>query len=241
MVAMIPPKSSPLSNFRGALKLVRAACGKTCLKSIAFNENSAWGSIDLARVAVDESDPPCLSLDDYANKLGLMRSIDFVKIDVEGFELDVLEGLRSVVENSNPYVYLELNSWAIISNARRDPINFIEELSKMFQHAYVLIKGGHGRVKPIDIKTQQGRKSIIHDNIVYNGSVNDIVVSNKPLCETKEAVINRLHVTRAELEMARAELEVARAELNSIKNSSSWLITKPFRAINKRVRITRPK
>lgn len=213
-----------MKNNLHNITLVRAACGRSSLASVPFNEFSAWGSIDLAREAVDDNDPPCISLDDYSRNLKLTGSIDFIKIDVEGFELDVIEGLRSVVENSNPYVYLELNAWAILSNARLNPIDFLEELSKMFQYTYILIKGGHGLIKPIDIKTVQGRRSIVHDNIVVNGSVDDIVVSNKPLCQTKEAVIKRLNRTRAELELTRAELDW-------IKNSSSWILTKPFRAM----------
>ena len=49
------------------------------------------------------------TLDDIAAEIGIER-LDLLKIDVEGFELDVLRGGLATTRRHNPCVYLELNS-----------------------------------------------------------------------------------------------------------------------------------
>ena len=43
---------------------------------------------------------PIVSLDDYCQK-NEIKSINFLKIDVEGFELDVLQGAQNLIKNKN--------------------------------------------------------------------------------------------------------------------------------------------
>lgn len=56
-----------------------------------------------------EESVPCLRLDDYVAGQSLQR-VDAIKIDVEGAELDVLEGARELLTRFRPVVVMELNA-----------------------------------------------------------------------------------------------------------------------------------
>jgi len=49
----------------------------------------------------------CMSIDDLLTKLPLKR-IDFVKIDVEGFEQKVLEGMKLIIDKYSPVIFCEI-------------------------------------------------------------------------------------------------------------------------------------
>ena len=51
-------------------------------------------------------------LDDIIGDLEIQK-IDFIKIDVEGFEKEVIEGARNAIEKFRPIVVLELNHWCL--------------------------------------------------------------------------------------------------------------------------------
>lgn len=50
------------------------------------------------------------TLDSIANRLSLSH-VDFVKIDVEGFELEVLKGGKNVLARHHPSIAMETHSW----------------------------------------------------------------------------------------------------------------------------------
>jgi FkbM family methyltransferase len=56
----------------------------------------------------DEVEVVVTLLDSYVENRNL-RSVDFMKIDVEGFEMNVLRGGRKTVERHRPFVLLELD------------------------------------------------------------------------------------------------------------------------------------
>ena len=53
---------------------------------------------------------PAHPLDEFAEKMGIARA-DFVKIDVDGIELDVLLGAERFLERTRPVIYMEVNMW----------------------------------------------------------------------------------------------------------------------------------
>lgn len=54
---------------------------------------------------------PCVSLDDYVDSKNL--SVNIIKIDVQGFEFEVLQGASKVLLNQNPYLIIEFDESAM--------------------------------------------------------------------------------------------------------------------------------
>lgn len=87
------------------VRSVRVACW-SCSEPLEFLLSS---TLDLTRVAKDPSgggDLIGLPLDDLVGELALSRT-DQVKIDVEGAELDVLEGSRKTLAKFRPRLFVE--------------------------------------------------------------------------------------------------------------------------------------
>ena len=71
-------------------------------------------------------------LDEWANSLDLQSNIDFIKIDVEGFEGDVLRGAREMLSANKPVVVLELNHWCLNAFQRTSVPDFFDLLRSIF-------------------------------------------------------------------------------------------------------------
>ncbi|KQS99089.1 hypothetical protein ASG68_18875 [Rhizobium sp. Leaf453] len=63
---------------------------------------------ELGKEHFDEVVVPVLLLDNYVEQKQL-PSVDFIKIDVEGFEMNVLRGGRKTVSKYRPFIILELD------------------------------------------------------------------------------------------------------------------------------------
>lgn len=57
--------------------------------------------ISISRDAVHNREVPCTSLDIFAREQGIMR-VDYIKMDIEGAELEALHGCREVIRRSRP-------------------------------------------------------------------------------------------------------------------------------------------
>lgn len=70
-----------------------------------------------ARLEMGDGDIPVTTLDASVERLDV-RSLDLVKIDVEGMELDVLRGAKRLLEQSRPDLLLEFQTEAQLSAGR---------------------------------------------------------------------------------------------------------------------------
>jgi FkbM family methyltransferase len=77
-----------------------------------------------------------VTLDSFI-KTHKIRKIGLIKIDVEGSELDVLEGAKDTLLEIGPPILIELNG-KILSQAGLSPINIYRTLVKYRYHAYQL-------------------------------------------------------------------------------------------------------
>lgn len=69
-----------------------------------------------------------ITLDDYFSKLNLLDKINFVKIDVEGFEFGVLKGMTQIIKKSNELkLFVEFNRLGV-KEAGFDPEEMLDFL-----------------------------------------------------------------------------------------------------------------
>jgi FkbM family methyltransferase len=115
------------------------------------------------------------TLDAFVASQGIKR-VDFIKIDVEGFETEVLSGAREIMRRDRPGVFLEFNSFALIAFGNRNPRTFLEELLAQFPYVYRSEVGAHRQVAGPDAVLD-----FLHRNLVQNGCVDDLYCSFVPL------------------------------------------------------------
>ncbi|ADZ71270.1 FkbM family methyltransferase [Polymorphum gilvum] len=108
-------------NVEGARVVPVNAAVSSRSGTVAFVENSAYGHM-VPQAAGGST--PMVSMADYAARTGIAR-FDFVKIDVEGFELDVFRGLGGLTDT----VLFEFNTFALDCHSRVNPLTLLEELS----------------------------------------------------------------------------------------------------------------
>jgi len=80
---------------------------------------------------------PVKRLDDVFSDLSLDR-LDFLKIDVEGFELEVFAGAKNVLNTYKPIVFLEMNHWCLNIYRRISIPEFRERLMQTFPYVYAI-------------------------------------------------------------------------------------------------------
>jgi FkbM family methyltransferase len=80
---------------------------------------------------------PIKRLDDIFPDLSL-DGLDFLKIDVEGFELEVLAGAQEVLKRYQPIVFLEMNHWCLNIYRHLSIPEFRERLLQIFPYLYAI-------------------------------------------------------------------------------------------------------
>ena len=86
----------------------------------------------------------------------------FIKIDVEGYELQALRGLEQSINQSQPVVMLEANHWCLNALQRTSMPDFLDELLDTFPILYAV----HADKRRLDLHNQSDRYvfflSLIH-------------------------------------------------------------------------------
>jgi len=75
---------------------------------------------------------PVLLIDEYVRSIGIQR-LDFIKIDIEGYEPMALAGARATIAAFSPPIFMEFNSWCLYFAHRFDPLNFAQSLWHTFE------------------------------------------------------------------------------------------------------------
>ena len=143
--------------------------------SISFADNSTFGYVlsaaDLAGSVGTQVD--LRPIDRLAEEWGLTR-LDFVKIDVEGFEQDALTGARATLARFDPLVMLEFNSWCQISAYDRSPRRFLEWLLDSFAELHVW---RHGRLWSV---REMGAHAFLHTHLIEHHCNTDLLAAQGP-------------------------------------------------------------
>ena len=111
-------------------------------------------------------------LDDKLHQLHLRR-VDFIKIDVEGFEKDVLTGSRVTLERFQPIVVLELNHWCLNAFQRITIPDFFDYLLSTFPLLYA-VEGSHY----VNLRDESDRYMVMYEHII-NSKFSNLVAAFK--------------------------------------------------------------
>ena len=112
-------------------------------------------AIDVTTVAIKID-----TLDNYFSKLNLER-LDLVKIDAEGYELNVIAGCKEVFKKFKPLVIIEFNSWFMTSVQKVNPLDVLNILFDIFKGLSVISEEG---LRPIENSDAGKREFIKHNN-----------------------------------------------------------------------------
>ncbi len=155
---------------------------------------------------------PVTTLDAFADQHLRGRRVDFIKMDVEGFEPAVIEGGARLIERDRPPLFIEFNAWSLAFAQGFDPFDFARCLWDAFDAFQV---GEGGDLVPAD------RDGFLYAAMVQRGCVDDLLLRLKP---------------GAAVPLARQASRTARegqlrAELDAVRRSTSWRVTAPLRAL----------
>ena len=146
--------------------VISSDMGKETLYIPSFRGNSKFSRASLNRAqfednrTLDALEVNSFSLDSLRSKMA--GKCSFVKIDVEGHELSVLEGARNIIDDDSPafLIEIELDNYDNYDN-------FYRVFSIMFDHGYkcYVWKNGLHSVKPHEIETLAGTR--IFNNWIF--------------------------------------------------------------------------
>jgi FkbM family methyltransferase len=109
----------------------------------------------------DEERVEAITLDRLVERNG-MPHVDFIKIDVEGFELEVLRGCPQLLEKSHPAVLLEANHYCLNIFRRISMVDFTEEILSYFPVVYAVDASS----EILDLTMKTNHPVFFHDNVV---------------------------------------------------------------------------
>lgn len=96
-------KNMEINHLESRTKLfhagVGAGSGKGCI-AFSRKKNTAYTQIEMQ----DNGDLEIIGIDD----LNIKRKINFIKVDVEGFELEVIKGMVNTLEKDRPMMMIEI-------------------------------------------------------------------------------------------------------------------------------------
>jgi hypothetical protein len=104
------------------------------LRTVKLFEHFAYGYI-----TTNPNAPtiPAITVDGFVEEQSLAR-VDFIKIDVEGFEKAVLEGATRTIARHSPIVLMEFNCWCLTAHSRINPLDFAEWIFREFRFVHVV-------------------------------------------------------------------------------------------------------
>ncbi|MBB3179824.1 FkbM family methyltransferase [Variovorax sp. Sphag1AA] len=233
---------------------------------LVFNpENRSGGFVstsnaDAGQVGHQKERIRILRGDDYVREHGIER-VDFIKIDVEGFEQDVVIGLAETIANHRPVVTLELNHWCLNAFQRSSVPQYLDFLRSVFPVLYAFhvdeAKNLHDEAEGFEVLRDHvlGFKYMVIVGAFDESQIEDFLqlywrksrryIQLEQQHETDLREIAELRATGHDLRAEIARLSIALSaseakerealsEVAAMLRSKSWKITAPLRALRRR-------
>lgn len=99
-----------------------------------------------------------------------LRRLDLIKIDVEGFDIDVIDGAEVTLARFRPMVFLEFNSFALVTFRNLNPRTAIEKLVRTFTN---VLRSHQGELVPI--RSPGDIVNFLHTNMTAHSCVDDLL------------------------------------------------------------------
>jgi FkbM family methyltransferase len=204
------PANIPLfeANTRGHAQIHLERCGVADQSGwLDFVVPEAGANCHVATAEYEyASDPnfhgvraPITTLDAYWGEMLGGKHVSIIKVDVEGFEPNVLAGARSLMSQCRPAIWLEFNSVTLNVAHGYSPMAFAKALFECFEVLRVQDDGTLRQVPSVG--------ALVHDNITLHGSVEDIVLLARPGVLIPDVETMTLPgVVNAELKRLRAQV-----------------------------------
>lgn len=113
--------------------------------TISFNENSAYGHAVDEAVATQGTGlvtVPCKTIDTLAATYSPHR-LDLIKLDIEGFEPQALEGATRTIADLDPIFLMEINPWCIENYGKVNCREFVGKIFDQFKNVFIINKNWH--------------------------------------------------------------------------------------------------
>tara|TARA_R100000027_G_scaffold62960_1_gene55342 strand:+ start:2523 stop:3122 length:600 start_codon:yes stop_codon:yes gene_type:complete len=118
----------PNPNFRRCFNLnIKDANVLLWPYGLSNAEHKAMQGFNHTVLQMGDGDVQCRTLDSFG-----LTNVDFVKIDVDGFEVPVLQGARQTLENNSPVVNIELKTMKRGSQVQQSKI-ILKDLGYRFK------------------------------------------------------------------------------------------------------------
>lgn len=112
---------------------------------------------------------PMRTLDCLLDGLGTAAP-NLIKIDVEGFELEVLRGCRKLIEDHCPRFVMEFNSYALAANRDSSPRLVLDFIIEHFGR-FSFIENGVTHI----VRSKQQVLEFLYRNMALHGCIDDIM------------------------------------------------------------------
>ena len=112
------------NNDLDVVETVQFAVGDKCSKAHVNSfdpDNYGATSLEYAENSEQDDDIRVVTIDSVRDMLGI-QNVDFVKIDTEGFELRVLIGMKHILEQNRPVLWIELGDQTVA-----DILSFLDQ------------------------------------------------------------------------------------------------------------------
>jgi len=169
---------------------------------------------------------PLTSLDSMVSRLAI-PPLDFIKIDVEGCELEVLKGAEKSISLFKPIVLLEMNHWCLNVFRRISLPEFRDQLLQIFPFVYAVDKGSF-----LDFSDAVNAGKIYEAHVFANKYMNIVAGFDQADLLARLSTLAEREISEPVAAAAQINTPVvcaAESELNAMLNSRSWKITAPLR------------